>query len=163
MIELALVLPVIMLLVAGIVDFGFKINSVKQIATVARHAARIASSHPRRVLLLTEQRALCSSPSENRESGPCPVEPMTAVMTNDSVAGVAYKTACSSLATERMDPSVWNVTSEVRSTIEDGSQFTAVHVAIERIGRDCLICYDRLYEIFQAKTESEFLVEEPCS
>lgn len=165
LIELALVLPLIILLVTGLVDFGIKINAIKEISAVARHSARVAASHPRRVRLQTRAATLCSDPAAPIISGACPPLQGTGatILLNDPVTTAAYKTACNSLSAAHLDPSNWRVEAQVRETQEDNGLFQTIRVSIERINDECFICYDRLSDMFKATTESGFVLEENCA
>ena len=167
LVELAIILPLIFAFIAALVDFGFKINSIKQISAAARQAARIAASHSRRVRLQLKTPAICSLPGASSAviDAPCAKADQQKLMVNDSVAAAGRKSACSALAAAGFQPEQWRVQSSVSSgknATEDKQDFYMARVGISRIGRDCLICYDRIYEAFEARTVSEFMLEEPC-
>lgn len=46
MLEMALVLPILLLLICGIIDFGFIFTSKVAVANAARNGARFATTHP---------------------------------------------------------------------------------------------------------------------
>jgi hypothetical protein len=168
LLELALILPLIFAFIAGLIDFGFKLNSIKQISQAARHSARIAASHSRRVMLETGIPADCSVPNEPATpvQGVCPKGAQQTLMKNDSVAGAGLKAACNTIAESGLNPEQWYVRATVKQadveTRVDGSRFEIARVEISRVGTDCLICYDRLHEAFESKSESEFVLEEAC-
>jgi hypothetical protein len=168
LLELALILPLIFAFIAGLIDFGFKLNSIKQISQAARHSARIAASHSRRVMLQLKHPALCSlagDPAAPRQEV-CPQGAQQTLMNNDSVTEAGFKAACNTIAQSGLRPDQWQVTASVKQanveTRVDGSRFQIAKVEISRVGTDCLICYDRLHEAFASKSESEFVLEESC-
>ena len=166
LLELALLLPVIVALIAGLVDFGFKMNAVKQVADAARHAARISASHSRRVILESSDHlsAYCSLPDDPSApvEGSCSKEANQNLTASDSIAAAGHKAACAAIITAGLTPEQWQVKAQVESRNEDGFAFQSVTVDISRIGEDCFICYDKIYQAFQARSSSEFVLEEKC-
>ncbi len=165
LLELALLLPVVVLLVAGLVDFGFKVNSVKQVNDAARHAARITASHARRVLQQTGNRALCSLPDDPFApvAGICSQKTEQPISLGDSIAETAFKSGCNAIITAGLNPEQWQVTAAVQNKKEDNIPFLSIRVDISRIGQDCIICYENIFQGFVAKGTSEFVLEEPCA
>lgn len=166
LLELALTLPLVILVVSGFIDFGIKINTIKDVAGVSREAARIAAAHARTGRYHDETRSpiACYEQDKPIISGTCQQASFDAILKNDSVTVAAFKAACSGLKEVKSDLSVWKVVSRVNAISEDNSSatFQLVQVAIEREGEDCLICYERLSELFKAKAEANFILEEPC-
>lgn len=168
--EFAIVAPVLFLLIAGVVDFGLKINTVKQIAAAARHSARIGASHPRRIL--NDEGIMASCSGTNNRAAPenqvCPDRQTEPIFRNDSVSRAAFKAACTAIEQSRLAPTDWRVNSSVIERQEDGQNFQLIRVQIQREGpqgvrgKDCYLCFGRLYQLFEDQSESQFVLEEPC-
>lgn len=169
--EFAIVAPVLFLLIAGVIDFGLKINTVKQIAAAARHSARIGASHPRRLLQDEGTMAICSSAGKPSapESLVCPDKQAEPIFVNDTVSRAAFKAACTAIEQSKLAPTDWRVNSSVIARQEDGQVFQLIRVQIQREapqgvrGKDCFLCFGRLYQLFEDQSESQFVLEEPCA
>ncbi len=163
--ELTLLLPLLLAFIAALVDFGIKFNMIKQISHAARHSARVAASHSRRVMQRTEAPAVCSEEDDARAviNEICPAGQDQALMLTDSIARAAHKAACNTLLSTNLDSGQWRVKTSVDpSAVENGSDFTLIKVEIVKDKNDCLICYERIHESFEAKAMSEFVLEERC-
>lgn len=169
LIELALVCPIILLIIAGIVDFGSTLREIQQINTAAREGARIAASFSRRTVLATG--SVACRPAIGVPLTPCnsPASSLELVQT-DSVQNAARKAACAALQNAYMDPNLWEVNSEVQTGVEnfgaeDEDRYDTVRVNIARAAgaSDCVICWGRFFENMRPNVTSSFALEEPCS
>ena len=166
LIELALILPVVMILIAGLVDIGFKINRVKTISTAARHAARIAASHSKSLSVVVpcgSPLALACDPGDS----PTPIATTT-------VTGVAHHAACNFLRSAGYSAEDWRVIVDRPkrdNRSEDGpgeaisatGNFFVASVQVERLENKCLICYDQIFQMLHPRSTSSFVLEGACS
>ena len=156
LIELALILPVVVILISGLIDIGYKINTVKTVASATRHAARIAASH---------SKSLSNPPpcgQELREI--CPPGSLPSPITSASVNEVARDAACNYLKASGHAPDNWQVfVPEVREVGEDGKLFKTTRITMTRIDNDCLVCYERFFESFRTESTSLFVLEGDCA
>ena len=155
MLELAVILPVVLTLVAGLVDVGLKISTVKSVALAARHGARIASSHSRTVIY--------PPPCGPRIEEICSGESQAQVITSESVTAVARDAACNYLRSTDMDPADWKITvAEPFEISEGGGKFAMATVSISRASSQCWVCYDRFFTSLRPESRSSFVLETEC-
>ncbi len=173
LLELAIFIPVLVLIVAGIIDYGFALREVQAISSASREGARIAASHARINRTYTESggkriynNVPCVDPKSPlssilcgaKSSGALTVEP------SDPVANAAKKAACSSINNAGLNGAEWNVTASVPEVAEDWTTFDVVTVQIEKNpdAAKCLLCWNNLLEAFRARSESTFVLEAEC-
>jgi hypothetical protein len=101
LIELAIILPLALLMIGGFVDFGLKLSTVKTIAAAARHAGRIASAHTKNVAF--------PPPCGPLVDEVCSPEPNPLPISSSSVSEVARDAACNYLRSAKLDPTDWKV------------------------------------------------------
>lgn len=162
LVELALVLPLALLLIAGIIDYGFALREIQAISSAAREGARIAASHARRNVGLNVK---CADTANPATSISCAATGNAlTILNSDPIANVAKKTACQSIRNSKLTPSDWDVTAEVPRVQEDGDSFDVVTVKIVKNAnaRNCLICWDSMLSALRGNSESTFTLESPC-
>jgi hypothetical protein len=152
--ELAIILPVMLLLIAGMIDMGFSMSRVKSVVSASRQAARVASSHSK----LLSAAVACGTPVQRNcaELDPLPV--------SASVTDIASHAACSYLNENAPPREAWIV--EVPTPVEifeDGSSFFTTSVSVTYEGRNCFICMHQLVTTFEPRSRSSFVLEAPCS
>jgi len=164
MLELALVLPLTLVLIGGIVDYGFALREVQAISSAAREAARMGASYAR-----LHRKARCADAATG---GVTTVKCDTKnaddlkIVDGDSVTAATKKTACQSLRNAKLSPGDWNVNVEVPAPVtEDGSTFDVVTVKIQKgdKAKNCLICWDAMMDAMRGNSESTFALEYPCT
>ena len=156
LIELAIVLPVLFLLVAGMVDIGFKVGKVKTVATATRHAARIASSYSKNL----------ASPPPCGEAirEVCPAGNTATTIAAGTLTEVARDAACNYLKSNGLSPEGWIVDVPLPNHVfEDGQEFSTTTVGLEPASDRCFICYQRVLSFFRPSSSSTFVLEGGCS
>ena len=175
LLELAFFLPVLVLIVAGIVDYGFALREMQAIQSAAREGARLAASHARVNRSFTESGGVrtynnlaCVDPAAPFSSIQCGAKTtgLLTVQPSDPIVNAAKKAACSSINNAGFNGADWVVASTVPPPVfEDNSEFQLITVKIEKspAASKCVICWDRLLTAFSAKSESTFVLEAPCN
>ena len=156
-VELAIFLPVLLLIIAGVVDYGFALREVQVIASAAREGARIAASHSR------VNKVPCSDKKSPVTGVAC--DGTLKIANTDPVDVTAKKSACSFIRTSGLTSTDWLVTAAVPApVIEDATAFDVVTVSIERNPKSnaCILCWESILEAFRARTESTFTLESAC-
>jgi hypothetical protein len=158
MLELCLLLPVILIFVVGIVDFGSRINGIKLISTAARHGTRIASAHSRRV---TDgiPCGVSGTPIQTSCGGPA-VQIVNAPTT--TVKSVALDATCNFIRNSKLDGENYQVISDTFLRTEDGVDFKFVKVKIKERAQSCILCFSGLYSSFEIQDTSTFMLEGNC-
>ncbi len=158
MLELCLLLPVILIFVVGIVDFGSRINGIKLISTAARHGTRIASAHSRRI---TDgiPCGVSGTPIKTSCAGP-PVQIVNAPTT--TVKSVALDATCNFIRSSKLDGDNYDVVTDTFLRTEDGVDFKFVKVLINERSPSCLFCFSGLYKSFKIQNTSTFMLEGNC-
>ena len=163
--ELALILPVALILIAGLIDIGIKINRVKTVATAARHAARIAASHSKSLSSI----AACGDPI----SLACAAADNPVQSSSTTGTGVPHDAACNFLRSANYNSEDWRVIVQRPTDIgavEDGfgesvdanRKFYLVSVQVERLENKCLVCYDQIFKMLYPRSSSSFVLEGMC-
>lgn len=158
LLELAIILPMLLLLIAGTVDLGFKIGAQKEIVTASRLGARAAASHARRA----GGKAVCKS---NTRAADCSLA-QTNIQSVSSITDVGIIVSCQSLQNiYGYNPKDWVVSSEVEDvTYNDGHllERKLVSVHVRKIKETCTFCYARLFDFLKTEAVSRFVLEETC-
>ena len=174
LLELAIFIPVLILIVAGIVDYGFALREVQAVSSAAREGARLGASHARINRTFTESGGVrtysnlaCADPAFPISSIQCGAKTsgLLTVQPSDPVVNAAKKAACSAINNAGLNGNDWNVTANVPPQVaEDGTLFDLITVQISKSpsAAKCVICWDRLLDAFSAKSESTFVLEAPC-
>ena len=159
LIELAIILPLAVLLISGMVELGYRINSLRIVANAARHGARVASAHSRRVTAPI----VCGAVRTANCGGASVIINPTAA---SPVTLVAEQAACNFLRnTRNIDPAQWQVRSEVVTMSEPIGDprppFQVVTVALNQTS-GCLIC-GTLLRPFIGEAGARFILEGDCA
>lgn len=172
LIELALLCPLVILIIAGIIDFGSTLRELQMIGNAAREGARVAASFSRKRALSAGQ-ASCSQPVgvPLTECNAASLQPNNA----DSVANAAKKAACSVLISANADPMAWTITPTVTRGVpfaagvpdlgaSNRDRYDMVTVNIQRAAGEsnCIICWGRFVENLRPNATSSFALEESC-
>ena len=160
LVELAIILPLAVLFIAGMVDLGYRINSLRVVSTAARHGARVAAGHAR----LLSNLAACGNPVAVSCAGP--IEHINNTPATNPVTLVAQQSACNYLrATKNFDAGQWQVRTEVMQNLSeppgDPRKFQAVHVSFRQVG-GCIICYANFLTRFIGEGGARFILEGAC-
>ncbi|MFN8392208.1 MAG: TadE family protein [Bdellovibrionota bacterium] len=165
LLELAIFLPIIVLLVAGVIDYGSALREVQAISSASREGARIAASHAR-----IHSLRICNA-GHKPSVGTC-ANPGTGdfqIAATDAINDAARKAACGFIASSGLNGADWQVSAVVpdanspKYTV-DNMSFQMIHVTVEKTdaARKCILCWDRLLDAFKAKADSSFTLESPC-
>jgi hypothetical protein len=164
LLELAIFLPVILVLVAGIIEYGSALRQVQAVASATREGARAAATHAR-----IHGVRPCNGHSPSDSQGVCVAGPggTFEISNTDPVSIAARKAACSFIANSGLRGTDWNVSARVPSaaeSTEDGTEFYTVIVDAERApdAKTCLLCWQSILSAFQQKAESTFVLESKC-
>lgn len=165
LLELAIFLPVILLIVVGIVDYGFALREVQVISSAAREGARVAASHARQGKLKRGAPVECAGSATREENCAKNISLLKVNDSTDSVASVAQKSTCSFLLNAGVSGEDWLVRSSViKDVVEDNTKFDLVRVVIRRNQTNsCVLCWEAVLSSFKAQTESTFALESPCA
>ena len=151
LLELALLLPVIILLVGGLVDVGLAINKVKTVADATLHGARMAGRSSGII-----RKVPCGDPGVYSCKKLSKLSP--------SVVKEGLRASCDYLDTSGLDPDVWDIRVDVssRPIIEGSSAFSMVKVAIQENRNSCLICYGKYIAALRNSSVSSYLMDGAC-
>lgn len=161
LLELAIFLPLILLIIAGVVDYGFALREIQVISSAAREGARIAATHAR-------LHPVSCNDAKAPESGiRCDTASSTSLTigAGDSVAIAAKKGACGFVRNSGLDPAEWVVKSKVPAPVtEDGAEFDIVTIDIRRSpdAPACLLCWESFLEALKPQSQSTFALEARC-
>ena len=163
LLELAVVLPIIVLFVAGIIDYGSALREIQTISSASREGARIAASHSR-----IHRTVRCSSQDPAARAGSCQLTGSTSfeIVASDPVDAAARKSACGFIGNSGLRGEDWIVSTVVPAPIvEDRTAFDVITVKVEKSpnASKCIICWDKLLNSFQPKAESTFTLETNCA
>ncbi len=165
LLELAIVIPVIVLIVAGIVDYGFALREIQLISSASREGARIAAAHSRINHMAGGVRLPCKSGKSPASGVRCDAADLT-VQPTDPVANAAQKGACSFMKNSGLNLGDWSVESDVPDSVEfEGAKFDVVTVKIKKKteATKCILCWGSLLEAFRPQAESSFNLETNCN
>ena len=171
--ELALILPLLLVFITGIIDYGLGIRAVNRLATAASTGARYAVSQ-------SSDGVACSSAGV--EEAPC-----ADILSNSfgpSITYFAKYSACQSLNDEGLAGDGWQVLVSVDdapnatlikpSLVQADQKAQTVKVTAQRdpdTGRFCLVCLDKIAANFQIgelkssviKSVSTFALNRECT
>ncbi len=155
--ELAIILPFFLVLLAGVIDIGSKIKTDKIITSASAYGARIAAAHSH-------------GPAGGKACGVpativCPGGPNEMQIPPAApVAEAAAIAACNFIRSSNLKPNEWEVTPSVnRSAIEDGASFFTVSVKVEAALETCLFCYDGIFKALHPQSVSMYVLENACA
>jgi hypothetical protein len=180
MLEFAIILPVLVVIVAGLVDYGNLIRELNTLSLIARDAARTAAAHARA--------ARNTSPGEQEVYCVHPTVPLTAVACNadqdalrireyeaanpdqtpDSVQMAAKKAACLGLQRAQLPAGDFQVTPTISDESEvagNAGTFTAKVIRVEVLrtaGETCLLCWGRMLSQTPLRGDGVFVLEDRC-
>ena len=153
LLELAIMLPVIMLLISGMIDMGFAINRVKSVVSASRQAARVAASHSKFLAAPVE----CGTPIASN------CAQLAAMNTPPSVTEIAASAACQYIDNNAPPQENWDVDiPQPQQIAEDGVIFSTSSVRITYVGRRCFVCIHELFGSFEPTSSSSFVLEGVC-
>lgn len=165
LVELAILLPLVMLLVAGIIDFGWTIRELQSLHNSAREGARVAASYARKQ---RQQNggvpAICAN---NIPLTPCDAANL-AITSGDTIAEVGRKAACSFLQSANADRTAFDVTPEIVEVASygphDRDKFFRIRVEVRKKStvRACFICWPDYFEGLRPMAQSTFALEDIC-
>jgi Flp pilus assembly protein TadG len=163
MVEMAIVLPLVAIILAGLVDFGLALRRIEVLSNVARQAARSAAAY-----------------SLEDDKSPSSLTPFrcfwgairgqdcarsTSPNVQQSIECLTYREAVRGLESGGLDPVNWEVDTSTRQLPDEGGvQVNAVSIAIKRAAgsRSCLICYLGLVGLNLESSQSTFELEGQC-
>lgn len=156
-VELALILPVIILLIVGLVDYGSSLREIQVISQAARDGARAGSAHPR-----VFPGIACAATDTPLSTIDCTIQ--SQILGSDPVVNAAKKATCNSLLTSKASGS-WDISAEVSCLTEDSSKFQLLKVKIQQSasGSSCLLCWQDWIAALKPQTESAFVLERECT
>ena len=163
LLELAILLPVVGFLIAGIFTYGSGLREIQVVHTAAREGARITASRTRGVSGM-----LCVDPANPVWDIPCNgTAAQLRIENTDSAVAIARKSACSYLQSASLDATAWDVvpTIETASDLGDSSSFQGVRVRVSRTAgsKPCILCFNELFASLTQQGESFFILEGSCS
>lgn len=162
LLELALILPVIIILISGILEYGWALREIQSASFSAREGSRLAASYSH-------------AGNMSCDNGPTPPSPISCesfngnyeIRTGDSVIVAANKATCASLQNSRLDLADWQVKTEIRKICEDRSLFYLANVQIDQSpgANSCLLCWRRIISVPTSNyhSESSFALEGRCN
>ena len=163
LVELAMLLPLVGFLIAGIFTYGSGLREIQVVHTAAREGARITASRTRGVSGM-----LCVDPANPVWDIPCNgTAAQLQIVTTDSAVAIARKSACSYLQSASLDASAWDVIPAVETVTDtgDSSSFQGIRVQVTRRpgSKPCLLCFNELFSSLTQRGESFFILEGGCS
>lgn len=163
-VELAIALPLMVLILAGMMDFGLALQEVQYISDSARHGARIAAEHS--FVSPTEAPKACTSDLSFRcstsKDNPLPISEF------DAIDYIAKASTCNHITQSRGDSGDWDVNAIVNGPISEGdadvsSEFYTITVVVKKdASKSCVICWDGMFDNFISTAVSTFPLEAPC-
>ncbi len=163
LVELAMLLPIIGFLIAGIFTYGSGLREIQVIHTAAREGARITASQTRKVSGMR-----CDDPANPVWNIPCNGTATELQVTNaDTAAAVARKSACNYIQSASLDASAWDVIPSIETVADSGDSksFQGVRVQVTRRvdSKPCILCFNQLFASLTQRGESFFILEGSCS
>lgn len=165
-IELALVLPLMFIFIAGIIDYGIAIRQLNNLSTVTRSAARYAAKHSVDHRLTPGQivpchQGLATIPCHNQTNRPLPVM--------SSIEESAMISACNSLNKMGIGHD-YSIEPRVEKTVFDNYykiNVTLRHNDNNPLGsRYCILCADAFIPALRNENiniRSSFILDQECS
>ena len=168
MLELAVVAPWIILIIAGLVDFGLALQEVQYVADAARQGARTGSAAS---FILDDPDTADEEmmPCSDSALLQCLADTPQVINSSDAIDTVAYKAACNHMIQSRLDPAFWEIAVNISDNlVSEGvtvqSQTRFMNVVIKRVGgASCIICYDGMFDNFLAQASTTFPLEKNCN
>lgn len=151
--ELALVLPLLLIFIAGFVEVALRVNHLKSAAEASKEAARMASAQSR------ASSVSCGTSKDLYVE--CKATDET-VLTNDSVQLVGEKSVCNYIRNAGFGISSWKVRSEVKEREDDGVKFQLSEVEVKENTGNCIFCVSRFFSEFAVSSVSNFILEGKC-
>ena len=163
LLELAILLPVVGFIIAGIFTYGSGLREIQVVHTAAREGARITASRTRGVSGM-----LCVDPANPVWDIPCNgTAAQLRIETTDSAVAIARKAACSYLQSASLDASIWDVVPSIETATDmgDSSSFQGIRVRVTRQAgsKPCILCFNELFASLTQQGESFFILEGSCS
>lgn len=178
LLEFAIILPVLVLLVVGLIDYGNLIREMNTLSLVARDAARVAATHARTARNTTpgEVPVMCENPAVPLSSVDCggnaaqlqiqAYNPGAASTTPDPIDVAAKKASCVAIRAAGLNPADFNVTPIVVDEAESGSSWVAnelrLRIEIKPEARNCVLCWGNILSGVPLRGDSVFVLEDQC-
>lgn len=172
LVEFALLVPLVILVVVLIIDFGSTLHHIQVISAAARDGARAAAAYPRRATSPSKPppQVSCSDSNLALGSVPCAGVTVATLPTNftNAVTTFAKLATCAAINDSKLDGSKWDVRASFLPDSEasvDGVRFDLLRVTIDPAGdsSSCLICWERWVNALRPHAESTFMLEAACT
>ena len=148
-IEAALLLPILMIVIAGLIDLSNSLHYKRTVSTATRHGARVGGA------LSHDFSSLCTTNIPEITAETCNDLP-----TGTTILDKSVRSSCEYISREMQDLNQFSVSSSVETITRSGLDFRAVNISTQTVpGAFCFLCPFSGFRTRQISDTSTFILE----